>query len=362
MPERSISLLIQLSGDFSGEHMKYEQDRNASGEILRLLIQKMAGHPAAFTPLNYSVWYEFLTGINPALSEAISKRLDNGDKLDDDAIEKLYIKYVSECNMDVQRVLRDDIQQLLGKIAGFTEETDKQALQFGDSLQAYGDTLKQNLDESKLGDLIHNMVGDTDKMRGSMQNLQSELEASKQQVEKLHQELQSARGEAMTDPLTGILNRRGFETRAKQTFADPTTLDKGLCLLMIDIDHFKKINDTYGHLFGDKVIRAIATTLQSKVRGEDSVARLGGEEFAVMLPETDVAGARTVAEHIRQSIERGKIRRLDTQEQIGGITISIGIAAYTSGVSAVDLLDQADKALYVSKKTGRNKTTLHGQQ
>jgi diguanylate cyclase len=342
--------------------MKYEQDQNASGEILRLAIQKMGGHPAAFTPPNYAVWYEFVTGINPALNEAMGKLVDSGDKLDDDAIEKLYLKYVSECNMDVQQILRDDIQQLLGKLAGFTEETDQQAHHFGNSLQTYGDTLKQNLDASKLGALINSMAGDTDKMRGSMQNLQSELTASKQQVEKLHQELQSARGEALTDPLTGILNRRGFETKAQQTFADQTTLDKGLCILMVDIDHFKKINDTYGHLFGDKVIRAIAATLKSKVRGEDSVARLGGEEFAVMLPETDITGARIVAEHIRQSIERGKIRRLDTQEQIGGITISIGVAPYTGGVSVVNLLDQADKALYVSKKTGRNKTTVHGQQ
>jgi len=342
--------------------MKYEQDRNASGEILRLLIQKMAGHPAAFTPLNYAVWYEFATGINPALSEAMNKLLDGGDKLDDDTIEKLYAKYVSECNTDVQRVLREDIQHLLGKLAGFTEETDKHAHQFGNSLQNYGNTLKQNLDPSMLGALIDTMSGDTDKMRGSMQNLQSELAASKQQVEKLHQELQSARGEALTDPLTGILNRRGFETRSKQTFADQTMLDKGLCMLMLDIDHFKNINDTYGHLFGDKVIRVIAETLKSKVRGQDTVARLGGEEFAVLLPETDTTGARVVAEHIRQSIERGKIRRLDTQEQIGGITISIGVAAYTKGVSAVELLDLADKALYVSKKTGRNKTTVHGQK
>ena len=341
--------------------MKYEQDRNASGEVLRLLIQKMAAHPASFTPLNYAVWYEFATGINPSLSDAMGLLFEGGNKLDDETIENLYLKYVSECNMDVQRILKEDVQQLLAKLAGLTEETDSHAHQFGNNLQAYGETLKQNLDESKLGALISDMTGDTNKMRGSMQNLQSELSASKQQVEKLHKELQSARGEALTDPLTGILNRRGFETIAKQTFADQTKLDKGLCLLMLDIDHFKKINDTYGHLFGDKVIRAIAETLKSKVRGEDSVARLGGEEFAVMLPETDISGARIVAEHIRQSIERGKIRRLDTQEQIGGITISIGVAVHSNGVSIVNLLDQADKALYVSKNTGRNRTTIHTQ-
>jgi len=342
--------------------MKYAQDRNASGEILRLLIQKMAGHPAAFTPPNYAVWYEFTTGINPALSQAMGSLLDDGKKLDDDTIEKLYAEFVSECNVDVQRVLREDIQQLLSKLAGFTEETDQQAHHFGNSLQAYGDTLKQGLDASSLGALIGNMTGDTNKMRGSMHSLQSELAASKQQVEKLHQELESARGEALIDPLTGILNRRGFEAKVQDIFSDKTSTDKGLCLLMVDIDHFKKINDAYGHLFGDKVIRAIAETLKSKVKGQDSVARWGGEEFAVLLPETTVPGARVVAEHIRQSIEKGKIRRLDTQEQIGGITISIGVSVYAGGGNIVELLDQADKALYESKKSGRNRTTVYSKK
>lgn len=338
--------------------MRYEQDRNASGEILRLLIQKMAAHPAAFTPLTYTVWYEFMTGINPALSKAVTALIDSGTMLDDKAIEKLYTKHISEFNADEQR---ESLQQLLGKIAGFTAETDKQAHQFGNNLQAYGNTLKQNLDGPKLDELINNMAGDTNKMRGSMQSLQTELAASQEQVEKLHKELQSARGEALTDPLTGILNRRGFEGAAKITFDDQSALDKGVCLLMIDIDHFKKINDTYGHLFGDKIIRGIAETVKSKVRGQDSVARLGGEEFAVLLTETDISGAKIVAEHIRQSIEGAKVRRLDTQEHISGITISLGVSTYTGGKNVTELLDQADKALYISKQQGRNRTTVFAQ-
>jgi len=342
--------------------VKYEQDRNASGEILRLVIQKMAGHSAAFTPPTFAVWYEFVTGINPSLSEAIDNLLTRSEPLCDDKIEKLYAKYVSECNLDVQRVLREDIQKLLRKLTQSTAETDKQAHQFGNNLQTYGDNLKKNLDAANLGSLIKTMADDTDKMRGSMDNLQSELVSSQQQVEKLHQELQRARGEAMTDPLTGILNRRGFESMSSQIFNDQSTLKKGLCLLMLDIDHFKKVNDTYGHLFGDKVIRTIALTLKSKVRGQDLVARLGGEEFAVLLPETDLSGATAVAEHIRQSIERGKIRRINSQEQTAGVTISIGVAAYSKGIDVISLLDQADKALYDSKNTGRNKISVYSQQ
>jgi diguanylate cyclase len=334
--------------------MRYEQDRNASGEILRLLIQKMAAHPASFNPLTYSVWYEFVAGINPGLHKAISPLLESGGLLDDAAIEKLYHKFIAESNVQEQQ---ESLKNLLGKIAGFTAETDKQAHQFGDSLQVYGDKLKQNLDADKLDALVSNMAGDTDKMRGSMHSLQTELQASKAQVEKLHQELQFARGEALTDPLTGILNRRGFEAAAKLIFDDQSALAKGVCLLMVDIDHFKKINDTYGHLFGDKIIRAIAETLKSKVRGQDSVARMGGEEFAVLLTETDMSGARVVGESIRQSIERGKVRRLDNQDQISGITISVGVSCYKQGKKIDEMLDQADKALYVSKQQGRNRTT-----
>ena len=339
--------------------MKYEQDQNASAEILRLVIQKMSVHPAAFTPQNYAVWYEFVTGINGSLNHTLNKLLDTGFKLDDDTIEKLYLKYVSECNTDIERALREEIRKLLEEVAGATEKTDKQADQFGNSLQKYGESLKQKLDATTLVTLISDMSGDTNKMRGSMQNLQSELEISKQQVEKLQQDLQSARGEALTDPLTSLLNRRGFESGANEILADQINPSKGSCMLMVDIDHFKNINDTYGHLFGDKVICGIAEILKSKVRGQDSVARLGGEEFAVLLADTDTSGARIVAENIRQSVERCKIHRHDSQEVVEGISISIGVAAFTKGGSLINLLDQADKALYDSKKQGRNRTTVY---
>jgi diguanylate cyclase len=199
-------------------------------------------------------------------------------------------------------------------------------------------------------------------MRGSMHALETQLETSKQEVEKLNLEIESARVEALTDPLTSLLNRRGFEIKSRPTFADSASTNKGFCMLMLDIDHFKKVNDTYGHLFGDKVICAIANTLKSKVKGQDAIGRMGGEEFAVLLPETNINGAFTVAEHIRQAIENGKIRRQNSDEQIGGISISIGIAPHTKGITLEELLDQADKALYDSKQNGRNRTSIFGQQ
>ncbi|MBY0578127.1 MAG: diguanylate cyclase [Burkholderiales bacterium] len=333
------------------------QTREASGEILRLVIQKMAAHPAAFTPPTYAVWYECTAGINPALSEAMRKLLDAGRKIDNETIAGLIEQHMSSSSHGAQH-MHMEIQKLLERLSGFTEETGKQAGSFGDNLQSYGDKLKQNLDQASLNALIGEMEKDTGKVRDSVQDMQSKLEESRKEVEKLQLELDSARGEAMIDPLTELLNRRGFEARAGEMFGDEEAIGDGSCVLMIDIDHFKKVNDTYGHLFGDKVIRGVADSLKSIVKGRDLVARFGGEEFAVLLPQTPVSGAYVLAENIRQGIEKGKIHRQGGQ--IGGITVSIGIAASSVDSSITESLDRADKALYQSKEQGRNRTTIFG--
>ena len=301
--------------------MKYIQDREASGEILRLLINEMAKHPAAFTPLSYAVWYEHKSGINHALSDAIGRLNENGEKFDDAAIENLHFEYIAELSSKIEQAVRISMLQVLSRFAEFTKETDIQANKFSDSLKVYHEALKQDLDPPKLVALINGVAGDTNRMLGHMQKMHTELAATRQKTNELYQELKTAREEAIIDPLTGILNRRGFESSAKQIMAEHIESNRSICLLMIDIDHFKQINDAYGHLFGDKAIRVIAETLKSKVRGQDLVARMGGEEFAVLLAETDLAGARIVAEHIRRTIAACQIHRLGTHENIGDITV-----------------------------------------
>jgi diguanylate cyclase len=338
--------------------MGYELNRDSSGEILRLAIQKMAAHPASFTPWSYAVWFEHLTGINPALSEAIKRYLNSGEKLGDNVIEELYSEYVSECNLDIHKLLRQDIHDMLNRLAGFAMETDRQAEGYGDNLQSFGNKLKQNLDVSSLDGLIGEMLTDTESMRGSMLTLQHELKQSRQEVEKLHQELESAKGEALIDPMTGILNRRGFEKAVSHNLKQENFSGKEISLLMVDIDNFKAINDNFGHLVGDKVIKAVADMLKSKIRGQDFVARLGGEEFAVLLPDTPAQGGFSVAEHIRKGIESGRIRSIDSNKPLGVVTVSIGVASLDQG-DFTDMMDKADKALYASKSSGRNRTTIH---
>lgn len=160
-----------------------------------------------------------------------------------------------------------------------------------------------------------------------------------------------------TDELTGVLNRRAFQINLDKALSTHSTQSKTLSCIMIDIDHFKEINDQVGHFSGDQVINHVAKICQKTIRGSDFIGRLGGEEFAVILSNTSAIQAYDVAERIRQAIESAPCC-------IDGIeintTVSIGVAEYDKQVSTTkELMIRADKAMYYSKHAGRNQVTLH---
>lgn len=154
--------------------------------------------------------------------------------------------------------------------------------------------------------------------------------------------------ESITDPLTGLLNRRGFGARINEEIARAERYGHGLSLLLADIDHFKTYNDSFGHPAGDRALRRVGAILEASVRNADTVARVGGEEFAIILPNTDREGALTLAHRCRTAVEQSDWARR-------GITISIGVALYdVDSESTEALMEQADRALYAAKDLGRN--------
>jgi len=338
---------------------RYSQNKDESAEILRLILQKMSKHTAAFAPPTYAVWYEHLAGINPQLSEEMNQLLNTKEDISDVVAERLFTQHISEVNLEAQDKFRLSIQKLLDGMARQAELTREGTTRFSKDLNQFGDGLNEKPDAQLLHQLVDAVMQGTQLMQGSVSSLHDKLIASKSKIEKLQRELQSAKSEALTDPLTQVLNRRGFDIQMKKLIANPDFNGQHASFLMLDIDFFKKINDSYGHLFGDSVLCGIATSLTAHVKGRDTVARLGGEEFAIILPDTPTQGAFILAEQIRRSIERVKIRRSGKHEDVGGITISIGIADCANSDDWKNTLGQADRALYVSKKTGRNKTTIY---
>ena len=183
------------------------------------------------------------------------------------------------------------------------------------------------------------------------------MEASSRQVDSLQTALQSVKIEALTDGLTGLANRRLFDETLRKRIGETEAGGAGMCLMMCDIDHFKRFNDTWGHLIGDQVIRYIAAVLRQHAHGDFLAARYGGEEFAIIFPRTRLTDALEVAAAIHGAIGSKRLTRKSTGEMIGAVTISVGVAEFRNGERAADLIGRADACLYASKRGGRDRIT-----
>ncbi len=205
--------------------------------------------------------------------------------------------------------------------------------------------------------LVGDLVRDAQHMRSVALDLSKKLDSSTREVSLLSESLQRTQSEALLDSLTGLKNRRGLEMAIEDLMRDQSGL-AGSALLLVDIDGFKSINDTFGHVLGDKVIRSIAHVLQTSIKGRDVAARLAGDEFAVLLPQTTLAGAATLAEQIRESVARGRIHRADGRESVGEVTLSVGVAVAGQGESMDEFIERADAAMSEAKHSGRNRVSL----
>jgi diguanylate cyclase len=201
------------------------------------------------------------------------------------------------------------------------------------------------------------LVGATNVMASKSTELEKRLEESGREIESLREQLEIVRVQATTDALTGIFNRKKFETALEEMAQEADVTGQPLCLIYCDIDHFKRVNDTFGHQTGDQVIRFVATVLDRAKPKGGLVARIGGEEFALLAPATSKKETLQIAERIRQAVAGKRLVRRSSNEDLGQITISLGVAERIKDENLSDHMERADAALYESKRTGRNKVS-----
>ena len=175
-------------------------------------------------------------------------------------------------------------------------------------------------------------------------------------MDKIRNSLKEAEARSNTDALTGLANRRSLDEFLRS--AQIAAMEKGrpLSVFLIDIDHFKKFNDTFGHQVGDQVLRLVAKVLQESVRNQDLAARYGGEELFAVLPGADLSACAEVAERIRLRIADARLTRRNTGQEISSVTVSIGVAQFRLAETAEALIERCDRALYQAKRSGRNRT------
>ena len=307
------------------------------------------------TPPNYLLWYEYVAGRNPALSVAIDRLIDEGARFDDELTGQLRRDYITKPEDRVFFQLQDDVRMLFHELVLAIGQMGGDADKYGQSLTTYAGQIDKDPDVDQLRDLISGLMDETSSIQESRKGMQQKLTRATDDLEELKREFDQIRAESLIDPLTGLTNRKGFDQRIVELMdAHPADGDH-LGLLMVDIDFFKKVNDTFGHLVGDEVLRLIANKIEKNVKGSDVVARFGGEEFAILLPRTQYSGALTVADSICERMRKSQLKKRSTGESIGTITLSIGVGRYQPGESVENLIGRADLALYQAKQTGRDR-------
>lgn len=336
---------------------KNYQDQAA--EYMRLALPLMKKHGIALTPTNYTVWFEYVSGNNFALREAVDKHLNQSDEpLTDKHCRELYERFfdpdknataLAEMRQDIRRILTDILSQMSNGLNSSTSADN--------NLSKILDDLNEDMTQQQLHEVIQAVVVETRSIANANQAMSSQLTSIVAEVKDLRKGLDDARADVKTDTLTQIANRRGFDEAMTKVINESEATGGQFCLVMADVDNFKLLNDEHGHFVGDQVLRVIAKSLKNLVKGHDVVARYGGEEFAIIFRNTTIQNAVKITNKIREDISSKRIQRKDTQKSLGQITVSFGVADYVTTESVESLLQRADRALYMSKRNGRNRVT-----
>ncbi len=307
---------------------------------------------------NYEVWLSYRLGRPPALKQAIDEQIAAGDAFTPEICADLYERFFTGLRISAQMVMAGEkIARDLTNVMAALNAAGAKNDDYGRHLESAAGSLAQSIDPAQIRAVVSSLAAATLDMANHNRTLTDQLQKSSREIETLRTSLESVRVESLTDGLTGLANRRMFDETLRMRIAEARDARADMCLMMVDIDHFKRFNDTWGHHTGDQVLRFVASALQTLSLPDHLVSRYGGEEFAVIMPRAALEAARQVAETLRMTIQAKRLRRRSTNEDLGQVTVSIGIARLQPGDTAAGFVERADACLYTSKREGRNKVT-----
>ena len=329
-----------------------------SSERLRMALPLMAKYKIPLTPENDRVWYQFIAGDIGPIQESIQRSIEAGTPIDEATTQALYRRYGDAQDQPHIVSAENTIRQLVESMTTSLKTVDSEVSRYEASLGECAQELAGDISADRLQSLVGALSKSTQRMHEGSSNLHSNLDESREEVKALKEELKHAKAAAKTDPMTRLANRIGFEDALEALRADPTTKSTTNTLLIADIDKFKLVNDTYGHIFGDKIIKVVAKALDNLTKGKDIAARFGGEEFVIVLPNATIDGGVAVSESIRRNIANGRIFNPKTKEEIQRITISIGVTEFHLDENINSVIERADAALYRANEGGRNRVEV----
>jgi diguanylate cyclase len=336
--------------------MRYQHSREESAAILRRALQLMSPHKAGYHPVSYAVWYEHAADLNPGLTRELDKLLAADGLLSDTEICRLHALHIAGRDVQAFELAQSQLREVLG-------DSEKEAAHAERTVKRFTLTLDDAIEEARrhegggdeFAERVSRVLAEASMLQTVLGLLHQQLARQREEVDHVMERLERAQTEPLRDPLTGLNNlhglRRAVEARESAELS-------GVVFLAVDIDHFKRVNDTHGHVIGDKVLARVADILREHQSAEDMAARLGGDEFALLLCGKCLEDAATLAEGIRDTATRTVITHADGMQYPGDVTLSIGVAAGEPGDTLESLRHRADEALYDAKDAGRNRVAL----
>ena len=330
-------------------------------EFAKAALGFLETHTIVATPENYAVAYHYATGENAELKREIDNAIQHNVPFSRETCSYLYNKFVlpplnpHQKNVDEAT---DNAQKMLAEMlqvaSGLTGETKN----YNKNLDVYMHQIGKHLEHADVKAIFKDLVASTATFKEKSETIGQKLEESTKEIETLRKNLEQVTNASQRDFLTGVYNRKTFEQLFDEQIFITKQQKSDLCLLMLDIDHFKRFNDKFGHLLGDEVLKTVAHSLTNTLKGRDVVARFGGEEFIILLPETPMDSAVRVADMIRSNIASKELKQRNTGENYGTITVSIGVSRLRLDSDTLPtLIKRADEALYRSKRDGRNRVS-----
>ncbi len=333
--------------------VNYEFSDEENSHFLRQILQFISTHKITPTPINYALSYEYVSGSNKKLIAAINSLIKDQKNIDNEIATKLYNKFIYDVSYESFDKVNQSLESLINNTRDSVAATSQKASDAGEVFaeQAVSIASVKNTDDLKK--VMSEIVTEAKGLADVSKTLKTELDSANQEMELLRTELVKARELASTDALTGLFNRGTFD-KMLDRLVDQNASSEA-CLTMLDLDHFKQVNDTYGHLIGDSVLKFTAKLLKKYAEPQHYVVRYGGEELAIIIPDTSLKQASEIAENIRASLESSRLKKKNSSESIGKITVSIGISKLKQNDTKEDFIMRADTAMYKAKESGRNR-------
>lgn len=327
-----------------------------AAQYLKKALPLMLKYQIPITPTNYALWYTYVSEQNTQLNSQLDEIVNQYQTCPPSAAEQLYREHIgSEQDLNT-RELRQSVEAMTVELSQSLRDTSLDTTTFRERLDKNFGKLNQLEQQAtsleQIMDMVRNLVQDSGEILNSTDYFHQQLEKAQKEISLLQQKLQAAEKDGLFDALTGCYNRRAFDIDIKLLLKE---FPNKLCVIMADIDHFKRINDTYGHMLGDQVLKAVSSRLRENCRDGMKVYRFGGEEFAIVVPNSQLRMSRHLAESLRRSVEKVNVKDRRKNATIGNISASFGVAEWQHKDSPAKWLERADAQLYEAKRLGRNR-------